>query len=121
MTEKQLEIRKQFNEKLRAKMDSSRSQELEQTMYYLKANAPRFMSWGASAFTSNKIHTLLRFFVRGHHHTGYVYIFLNGMDMFDVWIATTNGNIRHELNDLYSDQLAQAIDNKIELIPEYKS
>jgi len=119
MTPQQIEIRRQFNEKLRAKMDSSRSQELKQTMYYLKANAPRFHSWGPSAFTANASRSLLRFFVRGRHHTGYVFIFLNGMDLFDVWIATTNGNIRHELNGLYSDQLAESIDQKIEYIPEY--
>ena len=77
------------------------------------------MSWGASAFNTNKAKTLLRFFVRGHHHTGYVYIFLNGADLFDVWIATTNGNVKHELNDLYSDQLGEEIDKVIEYVSEY--
>jgi len=116
---KQIEIRQKFNEKLRAKMDSSRQQEIDQTMYYLKANQPRFGSWAPSSFNTNKNKTLLRFFVRGRHHTGYVFIFLNGGDLFDVWIATTNGNIRHEINDLYNDQLAESIDKKIEYIPEY--
>jgi len=60
--------------------------------------------------------------VSGHHHKGHVYIFVNGMDLFDVYLTTNRGTIVHKSGDmgLYFDQLVEWIDEKVERIPEYR-
>ena len=89
-----------------------------ETISQLRVNISRFWSWGAHAFTRIG-KKALRFKVNGHHHKGHVYISVNGLDLYDVHITTTKGNIIAEINDLYCDQLAEIIDEKIEKIPEY--
>jgi len=90
----------------------------------LQSNQSIFWSWGAHAFTidTNRGTKMLRFKVKGHHHRGHVYIFLNGADLFDVYLTTTQGKIVNKTPDmgLFFDQLVDWIDNKIEKIPEYK-
>lgn len=89
----------------------------------LSQNKIMFWSWGAKNFTiDNKNNCrMFRMTVSGHHHKGHVYIFLNGMDLFDVYLTTNRGTIKTIQIDLYFDQLSEWIDKKIEKIPEYSS
>lgn len=103
---------------------SCRNLNPEELMYVLRADVFRFMSWGASAFTvdNKKNIRMFRMKVNGHHHKGHVYIFVNGIDMYEVYLTTLQGKIvdKTDSEGLYFDQLADWIDQKIEYIPEYK-
>ena len=98
-----------------------RSLNVQELMQLLKMNISIFWSWGCHAFTiDDKRNTkMLRFVVSGHHHKGHVYIFVNGMDLFDVYLTNVQGKIKDIMSDLYFDQLVEVIDNRIERIPEY--
>lgn len=96
----------------------------KELLQVLSSNQPIFWSWGASAFTIDveKDTKMFRMKVNGHHHKGHVYIFLNGGDMFDVYLTTLKGRIKDRTPEmgLFFDQLVEWIDNKIERIPEYE-
>ena len=79
-----------------------------------------FWSWGVSQkhYLNKKA---LRLRVSGHHHKGYVYIVVNGMDLFDVYLTTIHDVIKTEISGLYFDQLVEWIDEKVEKIAAYKS
>jgi len=79
---------------------------------------PAVWSWGAHDWTKmNK--SCLRFKVQGHHHKGYVYLVVNGADLFDVYLTTSQGTIKHIMTDVYYDDLISVIDLKVEYIDEY--
>ena len=46
-------------------------------------------------------------------------IFVNGLDLFDVYLTTLQGTIKDKIEGLYFDQLVEWIDEKIEKIPAY--
>ena len=112
-------IDKQINEVLKPKMAQCMEQDPKQTMACLRANLPMLWSWGATKFEADKSLKVMRFFVRGRHHHGHVWIFLNGLDLFDFWLSTPQGRIKAEVTGLYFDQLAEEIDKAVEYIPEY--
>lgn len=89
----------------------------------LKADLMAFWSWGADGFTvDNKKRTrMFRMTVRGHHHKGYVFIFVNGLDLFDVYLTKKDGTITDHTKGegLYFDMLFDWIDRKVERIDEY--
>ncbi|MBN2263930.1 MAG: hypothetical protein JW735_13505 [Prolixibacteraceae bacterium] len=89
-----------------------------ETMLQLRMQPMKFMCWGATKFTVDNMRNpkMLRFYVSGMKHKGHVYIFLNGMDLYDVYITTTKGTIIDKSDDmgLYFDQLTDWIDNRIE-------
>ena len=101
-------------------LKSVRTLDCVELMQYFKMHNYKFWSWGARGFTniSNKA---LKFRVNGHHHKGHVYIVVNGMDLFDVYLTSIQGNIKTELNDIFIEDLFTILDEKIEKIPEYKS
>lgn len=76
-------------------------------------------SWGAEGWTSIE-KKLLKFKVNGHHHKGYVYIGVNGMDLFDVFLVKRTGEIKETLKDIYLEDLIDTIDEKVEKIDAYK-
>jgi len=94
---------------------------LNELISLLQMNQSIFWSWGAHAFTvdNKKDPKMFRMKVNGHHHKGHVYIFVNGMDLFDVYLTTTKGNIVKKFTDIYFDQLVEMIDNAIEKVKEY--
>ena len=100
---------------------SCRVLNMDELFALLKMNTPRWWSWGASKFLVDNMESprMFRMFVRGNLHKGHVYIFLNGMDLFDVYLTTLSGTIKEKVEGLYFDNLAETIDNKIERIPEY--
>ena len=99
-----------------------RSMNVQELMQLLMLNMPMYMSWGVQRTkvvdnTSNP--KMLRLTVNGHHHKGHVYIFVNGMDLYDVYLTSRQGKIKELVEGLYFDQLANWIDRKIERIDAY--
>ena len=89
----------------------------------LQSNIYVFFSWGCENITvdnENKIR-MFRMTVNGYKHKGYVYIFLNGGDLFDVVLTTKKDIIVDKTDEmgLYFDQLVEWIDEKIEKQPDY--
>ena len=90
-------------------------------MQLLKSDINVFWSWGVEKLIiDSKSNTkMLRLTVNGHHHKGHVFIFLNGLDLFDVYLTSRTGKIKTIIEGLYFDQLVDWIDEKIEKIPAY--
>lgn len=113
----------QIGEKIDINSASCRDINIKELMNLLRSDVFKFLSWGATGFTIDKSidPTMLRFKVNGHHHKGHVYIFLNFMDLFDVYLTTLQGKIKDRTDEegLYYDQLVDWIDDKVERIPEY--
>ena len=99
-----------------------RNLEPKELMALLKSQYIKFICWGAKSFTvdNNKNCRMFRMTVSGKLHKGYVYIFVNGSDLFDVYLTTKKGIITKIQKDLYFDMLVDCIDDNIEKIPEYK-
>lgn len=114
-----------IGEIINVKKAGCRDMNPEELMYLLKNSKGInvFWSWGAEGFTVDKkpYATMFRMKVNGHHHKGHVYIFLNFMDLFDVYLTKVDGTIvqKTESEGLFFDQLVEWIDEKVERIPEY--
>ena len=50
---------------------------------------------------------------------GYVHILYNWADYYEIEFISTHGNIKHEIREVYFDQLQEVIDNYVEKIKEY--
>ena len=101
---------------------SCRTLNTQELMQLLRADFWKFCSWGATGFTiDDKRNTrMLRFKSNGFKHKGHVYIFVNGMDLFDVYLTTLQGTIVETNSEgLYFDMLVDWIDERIEKQPEY--
>lgn len=98
---------------------SCRDLDANELLKLLTCNISIYWSWGVSQkhYILNKV---VRLRVNGHHHKGYVYIVVNGSDLFDVYLTTLKDEIKTEIKDLYFDQLVDAIDEKVEKIAAYK-
>jgi len=114
----------QINEIINYEKASCREFNPSELVHLLKSDMMVFWSWGADGFIvdNTKQTKMFRMRVRGHHHKGYVYIFLNFLDLFDVYLTKKDGTIvgRTEEMGIYNDQLVEWIDEKIERIPEYR-
>ena len=103
----------------------SREFDANELLYLLKNSKGIyvFWSWGAHNFVVDKKNgtRMFRMTVNGHHHKGYVYIFLNFLDLFDVYLTTKDGTIvkKTEGDGLYFDELVDWIDENVEKVPEY--
>jgi hypothetical protein len=102
-----------------------RSFDAPELIRLLRSSGAIMMSWGAHNFIVDDIRNtkMFRMLVQGHHHKGYVYIFLNGLDLFDVYLTTTQGTIKARTGEMgiYFDQLVEWIDERVERIPAYVS
>jgi len=118
----------QIGEILDTEKGKCREINLMEIMRLLKSDGNKFLSWGAFGRTFGFSHNqsgnnvwYVKMRVSGNHHKGHVYIFLNGMDLFDVYLTTLQGKIKVRTDEMgiYNDQLIEWIDNRIERIPEY--
>lgn len=89
----------------------------------LKFDLVKFWSWGVNpkkfVIDNQKDCRMFRMNVNGHHHKGLVYIFVNGADLFDVYLTNYKGKIKDIGTDIYFEDLVDWIDQKIEKIDEY--
>ena len=113
----------QIKEEINYKEASCREMNFDELIALLKSDIMKWWSWGAHNIRIDKKNgmKMMRFNVQGHHHKGHVYIFLNGLDLFDVYLTKTNGIIKDRTPEmgLYFDQLVDWIDERVERIPEY--
>jgi len=112
----------QIKEVIDVKKASCREMYMPDLMELLHSDFRKYVCWGARNFLVDKKQpTMFRMLVSGNLHKGYVYIFLNGMDLFDVYLTTTQGTIKDRTDEmgLYFDQLVDWIDDKIERLPNY--
>jgi len=111
--------------------DKGKCREIHLTEMFslLKSDMRKFMSWGAFGKTFGFSHNnssksyvyYIRMRVSGYHHKGYVFIFLNGSDLFDVYLTNFEGKIKDRTPEMgiYNDQLIDWIDEKVERISDY--
>lgn len=113
----------QVNEILDTENGSCREIDSRELLGLLKSDINKFWSWGSRGFTVDNLNhpKMFRFRVSGHHHKGYVYIFLNSMDLFDVYLTNLKNVIKTRTNEMgiYFDELVEWIDNNVERIPGY--
>ena len=76
-------------------------------------------SWGANQWTKMN-DFCLRFSVSGNHHKGYVFIVVNGKDLFDIYLTNKKMIIKTIIEDVFVEDLVDTIDNNVEKIPTYK-
>jgi len=113
----------QIGEVIDTKEASCREMYLPDLQSLLRCGGQIVCSWGAHNYTVDKKYQpkMFRMTVQGHHHRGHVYIFLNGLDLFDVYLTTNRGTIKKRTDEMgiYNDQLIDWIDERVERIPEY--
>jgi hypothetical protein len=115
----------QIKEVIDVKKASCREMYIPDLMEIFNSQRMIYWSWGVDhtkdLVDNVKRPKMFRMKVSGHHHKGYVYIFLNGMDLFDVYLTTTDEIIKDRTDEmgLYFDQLVEWIDERVERIPEY--
>ena len=76
------------------------------------------MSWGAHKYTKFSEYTL-GFKVQGHHLKGWVFLVVNGSDLFDIIYTNTRKKVVDVSTDVYLDNLIDVIDQRVEYIDEY--
>jgi hypothetical protein len=102
---------------------SCREMNPQELLQLLRADFWKFSSWGATGFTVDNMRKprMMRFKSNGYKHKGHVYIFVNGNDLFDVYLTTIQGKIIEISGDmgLYFDMLVDWIDERIEKQADY--
>ena len=104
---------------------SCRTMNPSETLAQLKGmNFGKFICWGATNFTldTKKNPRMLQFYVTGRKVTGFVYIFVNGLDLYDIYITDEHNAIVHktEGEGLYFDDMTDWIDDRIEKVDGYR-
>jgi hypothetical protein len=103
---------------------SCREMNPKETLAQLQMDRMKYICWGATGFTVDNARKprMLRFKVSGMNHKGHVYIFLNGADLYDVYLTTTRGTILQKSGDmgLYFDMLTDWIDDRVEKQDNYR-
>lgn len=114
----------EIKEVLNIENASCREMSISDLQTVLRSDINKYGSWGSRKPTVDNMNgpKMYRIRVSGHHHKGYVYIFLNGMDLFDVYLTNLKNVIKNRTNEMgiYFDQLVEWIDDRVERIPEYK-
>jgi hypothetical protein len=112
----------QINEVIDTKKASCREIYVPDLIDLLRSSGSIMMSWGPHNFIVDKKNgaQMFRMNVQGYLHRGHVYIFLNGMDLFDVYLTTIHGTIKKRTEEMgiYSDSLVEWIDGNVERIPK---
>ncbi len=91
----------------------------KETMQWLTADRSMYWSWGSNDLR-NFEDKALAIKVSGHHHKGQILITLGWNDTYTLRLINTTGKVTGTFTEIYCDQLAEFIDNKIERIPAYK-
>ena len=89
-----------------------------ETISVLKSELLMFLSWGVSKGVRFQ-DTGLLLKVNGHHHKGWVFITLNGSDLYNVHLLNNRYRVLQTITDIYFTELCDTIDENIERIPEY--
>ena len=98
---------------------AERSFNPQETMQWLKVNPLWLMTWGARDFTRFEDKALF-FKVSGNKHKGIVLITLGWDDTYTVRLLSTQWNEKAKFENVYCDELASLIDEKVERISLYE-
>ena len=90
----------------------------KETINLLNTQRMKVWSWGTNGFT-NCFDKALKFKVQAHRHKGYIYLTVNGNDLYDIYFVSTHGNLKKQFNDIFFEDVVDVIDNEIEFIKEY--
>jgi hypothetical protein len=96
-----------------------RSFDPKETMQWLRVNPLWLMTWAARNFSQYENKALF-FTVSGHHHKGIVLITLAWDDTYTVRLLSSQWNEKAKFENVYCDELAELIDNKVERIADYE-
>jgi len=100
-------------------LSNYREMDVNQPFSLIKARRTIMWSWGARNWTNINNKGLL-FRVSGFKHKGKVLIALNGSDLYNVILLNTRDRVIDTIEDLYFDDLVNAIDNRIEKTENYE-
>lgn len=71
--------------------------------------------WGARNWTNVENHKALKFRVSGRLFKGFVYITVNGLDLFDIYFTHVGtSTIVKKVNNVYIEDLIETIDKIVE-------
>jgi hypothetical protein len=70
--------------------------------------------WGTRGWTIYPEKKALRFRVSGHLHKGFVFLTVNGLDLFDIYITNLKGEIKQSKKDIYLEDMINVIDGMVE-------
>jgi len=81
----------------------------------IQRSGPRYSwCWGYTAPVSMEKQRCFRFTVTGQIHRGWVYIVLNGADLFDIYYTNKRNLIKNVDEDVYIEDLIQRLSKAIE-------
>lgn len=88
----------------------------------IAANPTLPMSWGVDTESFVSSEDSLEFHVQGFLHTGNVRItYIEGVDLFQVSLYNEEGNEVKRIDDVYLDNLAEVIDQNVEMADDYNT
>jgi len=93
--------------------------DVKETLTLLRANRIWLWSWGSRNFTQFENKALF-FTVSGNHHKGIVLITLAWNDTYTVRFLSNRWNVKSVVTDVFFDELAEVIDDKVERIGVYE-
>jgi hypothetical protein len=93
--------------------------DVKETLTLLGANRIWLWSWGSRNFTQFENKALF-FTVSGNHHKGIVLITLAWNDTYTVRFLSNRWNVKSVVTDVFFDELAEVIDDKVERIGVYE-
>lgn len=106
-----------IGEKIDADEAKCREFNAQEFLGLLRMRLTMFLSWGCHAFKVDSNNTrLFRMKVNGVNHKGHVYVFLNSLDLYDIYLTTTRGTIliRTPEEGIYFDMVSDWLDNRID-------
>ena len=88
----------------------------------IAVNPALLMSWGVDTDSFVSSEDSLEFHVQGFLHTGDVRItYIEGVDLFQVSLYNEEGNEVKRIDDVYLDNLAEVIDQNVEMADDYNT
>jgi hypothetical protein len=69
--------------------------------------------WGITQYANFK-DKILSLSVNAMKHKGYVWISVNGLDLFDIHILSWEYELKEKISNIYLEDLIEVIDSKIE-------
>lgn len=88
----------------------------------IAANPTLPMSWEVDTDSFVCSEDSLEFHVQGFLHTGDVRItYIEGVDLFQVSLYNEEGNEAKRIDDVYLDNLAEVIDQNVEMADDYNT
>ncbi len=93
--------------------EAHRDVSITELLHVLRSDIRKYWSWGTHALI-NLNGKGLRMRVSGMRHKGWVYIVVNGSDLFDIYLTNMKNDIKEKVADVHVEDLAEVADHYIE-------